>query len=504
MKRAAIIIGVLGALGFVSGFLVAKLMSNVVPTMKEQRAAGPTRTVPKNWPEVRLSPGHSQHVINERVECNECHDPAEESFDSPDTGVCTQCHEEQASLAHVDLEGMPMDCYTCHVFGSEPEVFGRWHCTRCHGPFQSEGIEGLAMHASVPCESCHSPHKPSEETIRECDECHEDMNVQHGRSRLSGTCADCHGGHKLASDAASCMECHRTEKPKVPTSATFGEGHDSCATCHEAHAFSAAAALRCTSCHDSTTVLAQNKAKEHRDCASCHEPHAVRGAGDRTCKGCHDDVPSTHHARNVGDCIGCHDPHPKRRARVATRCSECHEEARSETSFHAGKIPCTGCHQPHRFDLSTLGDRAMCGRCHTLQIRLTRRNLGHSTCETCHEGTTHELAGTVACGSCHDEQISRSPKGHQDCASCHEPHGGTVSAKTSCGACHEVAKLPGLHRIAGAPGGDGHSECSACHDIHESKVRADRATCMSCHEGIANHEPDAKRCTGCHTFIRSR
>jgi nitrate reductase cytochrome c-type subunit len=50
----------------------------------------------------------------------------------------------------------------------------------------------------------------------------------------------------------------------------------------------------------------------------------------------------------------------------------------------------------------------------------------------------------------------------------------------------------------------GHTECTACHDIHEAKVRADRATCMTCHEDIANHEPDAKRCTGCHTFIRSR
>ena len=194
MRRAAITIGVFAVLGFVGGFLFATLTKNVVPTMKDQRAAGPTRTVPENWPQVRLSPGHSQHVINERLECNECHDPADETFKTPDTGVCTQCHEDQASLAHVDLDGMPMDCYTCHIYGSEPEVFGRWHCTRCHGPFQSEGLPGLAMHASVPCESCHNPHKPSEETIRECDECHKKMNVQHGRSSLSGSCGTAMGG----------------------------------------------------------------------------------------------------------------------------------------------------------------------------------------------------------------------------------------------------------------------------------------------------------------------
>ncbi|MDH3727489.1 MAG: hypothetical protein OER77_08160 [Myxococcales bacterium] len=504
MKRAAILVGIFAALGVVAGFLVARLTTNVIPTMKEQRSAGPTRMVPKNWPQVRLSPGHSQHIINEPVECDECHDPAEEGFGSPDTGVCTQCHEEQASLAHVNLDGMPMDCYTCHVFGAEPEVFGRWHCTRCHGPFESEGLEGLAMHATVPCESCHNPHKPAEETIRECDECHQKMNVQHGRSRLSGSCADCHGGHKLASDAASCMECHATEKPKVPASATFGDGHDSCATCHEAHSFSASTALRCTSCHEDTRVLASNRAPEHRECGSCHEPHAVRPAGDRACRDCHDDVRSTHPVEHRQACVGCHDPHPKRLAQGALRCSQCHDEARSDRAFHAGKIPCVACHEPHRFDLSRLSDRAMCGRCHTLQIRLTRRNLGHSTCKTCHEGTTHEPAGVVACGSCHDEQLSKSPKGHRECATCHEPHGGTVSAQAKCNACHKVAQLPGLHRIADVPQGEGHSECTACHDIHEAKVRADRADCMTCHEDVADHEPDAKRCTGCHTFIRGR
>ncbi|UCF47021.1 MAG: hypothetical protein JSU89_07525, partial [Myxococcales bacterium] len=63
---------------------------------------------------------------------------------------------------------------------------------------------------------------------------------------------------------------------------------------------------------------------------------------------------------------------------------------------------------------------------------------------------------------------------------------------------------PGLHRVPNDPTGEGHTECTACHDIHEAQVRADRATCMACHENIANHEPDATRCTGCHTYIKAR
>jgi hypothetical protein len=27
---------------------------------------------------------------------------------------------------------------------------------------------------------------------------------------------------------------------------------------------------------------------------------------------------------------------------------------------------------------------------------------------------------------------------------------------------------------------------------------------MTCHDNIANHEPDAKVCTGCHTFISGK
>jgi hypothetical protein len=502
MKRAAIVIGTLSALGFVSGFLVARFTTNVIPTVKDQRAAGPTRTVPKSWPWVRLSPGHSEHVINERVECDDCHDPALETFEAPDVGVCTQCHEEQASLAHVNLDGTPMDCWTCHVFGDKPDVFGRWDCTRCHGPFEMNGLPGIAIHNSVPCETCHNPHKPVAETVRQCDECHKKIEVQHGQSSLSGSCAGCHGGHKIAADAASCMHCHGTREPTVPESATFVGGHDSCVNCHRPHSFSASTARRCNSCHKGTQVLAQNTARPHRDCNSCHQPHAVRPGGGQTCKGCHSDVVPTHPAANGKPCVSCHEPHPDRIAQVALQCSSCHKEARSEGAFHAGKTVCSGCHEPHRFDLSKLSSRALCGRCHVAQIRLTSRNLGHSSCGVCHEGTAHEPSGVVACASCHEEKLSQSPTGHRQCMTCHEPHGGTVSPKTSCTGCHKVNELPGLHRLPDVSLGEGHTQCNACHDIHQVKVRADRATCMTCHKDVAGHQPDAKRCTGCHTFIR--
>jgi len=504
MKRALIAIIVFAVIGFIAGFLAVEFRGDV-EEIKTTRGAPPPRTVPESWQQVRRSPGHLTHVVNQDVKCDECHEPSKPTFEAADIGICTKCHDEQASLAHVDLDGMPMDCYTCHVFKAEPDVLGRWHCTRCHGPFETEGLPGLATHTSVTCETCHNPHKLIEETVLSCDECHQKVNVQHGRPRLSGTCADCHGGHQLASEAAACMQCHETREPIVSTAATFAGGHESCATCHQAHSFSSSTALRCATCHKKTQVLAQNKARAHRDCASCHQPHAVRAPAERSCAKCHSDVSSTHPAVGAKtECVSCHDPHPKRVAQLAHRCTDCHDEARSERAFHSPKTECTDCHRPHRFDLSGLEERALCVRCHAKQVRLTSRNEGHSSCESCHGGSVHQLSPPLACASCHEEQLTNSPEGHRDCASCHEPHRGAAAADTTCTTCHQLAKLPGLHRIPDDPQGEGHSECAACHDIHARRARADRATCMTCHKNIANHEPDAKRCTGCHTFVSGR
>lgn len=500
MKRAVILILVFAAVGFVAGFVFSKLTETVVPTIKEQRQAGPTRSVPESWRVDRYSVGHSQHVLNKALQCDDCHDPTQEGFSNVDIGMCTSCHLEQTSHPHVDHEGEVTECTECHTFKYETNIDGPWDCGRCHGPFDTPTHKGLARHTTLPCSSCHHPHEPIEDTMRQCDDCHKKVQVRHGNPKLSGSCIDCHGGHKLAAEAASCLTCHGEQEPIVPTTATFGGGHEDCASCHQPHRFSASTAKRCGSCHKRMPVFAQGTAKAHRDCNSCHQPHAVRAAGDSTCMRCHESVASTHPVSEGSECISCHEPHPKRISQVALQCSQCHEEASSERAFHAGGVTCTGCHEPHRFDLSDLGERALCRRCHTAQVRLTRTNMGHASCAGCHLGTTHDPGGLAACANCHEEKLLESPKGHRECASCHEPHGGSVSPTTSCTGCHKTALLPGLHRLRDVPVGEGHTKCGVCHGAHQATVRADRATCMTCHEDIANHQPKAEVCTGCHTF----
>ena len=507
MKRAAIIVLLFALLGFVGGVLVASLTTKVVPTMKEQRAAGPTREVSADWRMDKYSPGHSLHVINLQLKCDDCHDPARADFKEVDIGVCTACHVEPTTYPHLDHDGKVTDCLTCHAFKFNAEPDSPWDCVRCHGPFDTPTHSGLAMHNSIACASCHHPHQAPEETVSACTDCHGELNVRHGRPELSGTCADCHGGHKLATEAAACMECHQEAPSRVPSTAVFGRGddnHSACVNCHEPHAFSSASATRCESCHRRQPVFAQRTAREHRDCSSCHEPHAVRAADDRSCKGCHEDIVSTHVVENESDCISCHDPHPRRASQLALQCSSCHDDAKSERAFHATKTVCTDCHEPHDFDLSRAEAPAFCADCHQTQVRLSARVADHSSCESCHGGTTHALEGPVACTSCHQDIFSASPEGHRECASCHEPHSGNVPPAASCASCHGIARLPGLHRIPGDSTGPGHSDCSSCHNVHKSTVRADRASCMECHSDIADHQPDAKVCTGCHTFISGK
>lgn len=504
MKRSLLWLGAIAVIAFVAGILAARLPTTV-QVVKQQRNPPPPRTVPDNWPQIRLSPGHSQHIVNEVVKCDQCHDPTQPTFEPPDTGVCTQCHEEQAAMSHVSPDGMPMDCYTCHVFGAQPDVFGAWHCSRCHGPYQTEANpQGLSMHTTVPCENCHNPHKPISQTIRQCDDCHDKVNLKHGNLKLSGGCTGCHGGHRLATQAEACMSCHRSEQPIIPSTATFVGGHESCTNCHHPHSFTPTTASRCNDCHKGVRVLAQNVARPHRDCTSCHRPHDVRAAATSACKTCHEDISPTHPPSNKGDCVGCHQPHPARITQLALRCSQCHQEAQSDRSFHAGNTPCTGCHQPHRFDLSAIGDRALCKRCHAAQIRLTSRNMGHASCLGCHQGTVHELGSPVACASCHEDKLANSPSGHTQCLKCHEPHSGNVLPNTRCLGCHDATQLPGLHRLPNVPLGEGHTKCTVCHGIHQTRVRADRATCVTCHEDKVNHQPDAKVCSGCHTFISGK
>ncbi len=503
MRRPWVAVAFVAIVSTLAGFLFARAAREPAEPVRrvgqvpKVSTPPPQREVPAEWKVSRWASGHAVHVFNRRLECNECHNPELDTFERPDISVCTNCHAGPTNSPHLGNEIEETDCYTCHSFAWESDAGDTWDCGRCHGSFDTPSHEGLAIHSTFECASCHNPHDPEAETMHECADCHEGLRARHGppTDPESELCVGCHQGHEPAVFATRCMDCHRAEPPRVSPKAVFTKGHPTCLSCHKPHQFTSKSALRCESCHRRSRALAERRVKEHADCESCHDAHAVRLADDRTCAECHEEVSSDHVAQSRhGDCTSCHLPHPASQKHVAVTCSSCHDEAKSDRTFHAKTLECVSCHKPHTFNVSGAIPGKLCGECHQDQLASAAKNPDHAPCTACHSGTVHEPAGLIACAECHKEIATKSPKGHREaCTSCHEPHVGTVG-DASCTSCHAIAELPGLHKD------EGHADCAPCHSTHEADARADRDSCLSCHEESRDHEPTAKRCTGCHTF----
>jgi hypothetical protein len=367
-------------------------------------------------------------------------------------------------------------------------------------------------------------------------------------------CRACHGAGATLTSAGS--------TPAIARTATFA-GHDKCVTCHKPHTFTRDTAAACTDCHSDLPVLASTRVRKHAQCASCHDPHdASPTAAERRCAKCHKTISPDHPplvdvvgarttqvARAVPSkgnhpCVGCHpihEPAVVTATLTAVACSSCHTAAASDTAFHAGDTACAACHQAHDFALRP-GDTTVCRTCHAGEQRATSRARagGHRDCRTCHTGGAHTPStAPAACASCHTEQRATATAGHTECRTCHDPHAGALLATAArcqschteqanahharidngcnachrvhgpggvakpptCATCHDTARLPTLHKLKD------HQTCGDCHDVHERTPKAPRATCTTagCHTQVkgmpvAQHEPAATTCVGCHPF----
>ena len=189
----------------------------------------------------------------------------------------------------------------------------------------------------------------------------------------------------------------------------------------------------------------------------------------------------------------CHRPHEFRLAGAgANLCATCHEAKRNATSARPGHAACASCHGEAHAPVAT----PSCAPCHAEPTRTAPR--GHAACTSCHDAHSGSLGARAACTSCHEAK-AKAPHAAVpgSCRTCHRPHGPKGPAKPApCTSCHAPSSLSGLHAARG------HSTCSTCHSAHAAP-RSDRATCTSgCHEDRREHQPDAKRCAGCHLFRR--
>lgn len=180
------------------------------------------------WPQIAGSVGHDLHVVQEQLECRECHAREIHRF-SAVSASCAECHEEQV----VEATGMEeVHCTACHNFLTHEETLspGRDVCLDCHrsNDMPDPGPQDVA-HSALPCSSCHLPHRTSVAIagLSSCTSCHEHMD-RHGLHATEGhqDCSDCHGTHSAKVEPAACNSCHEDEPE-----AGHGAG-ELCWSCH--------------------------------------------------------------------------------------------------------------------------------------------------------------------------------------------------------------------------------------------------------------------------------
>ncbi|HEX6239881.1 MAG TPA: cytochrome c3 family protein [Polyangiales bacterium] len=484
---------------------------------------GPEKCAKCHEPRTHIKHGHMVEVLASNV-----------VFEAADGGVATAADASSALHARDGGTTLALSrCTDCHGFGVNA-ADAQTDCIRCHRSEQGD-VHAVVTHATAHCLDCHQVHE-NQITPKDCTNCHK-VSVKHGHAKddMATQCRACHDVHAEAHFAQDrCLTCHgpKGERP-VPHTAVFDKGH-TCASCHRPHEFDKSGVAACRDCHKEVHPLAGH---ERQNCVGCHQPHAVRAQieGGAVCSSCHKNVALTHAGKHNGDlgaCIGCHQPHPPKPNQGPEACSSCHQEIGGPThAAHAKSLTCTSCHAPHAFHLElSIG---LCRDCHAAQVTALQKRSEHKECTSCHQGLPHTMGSPVQpCGACHKQIQSKVHQGHAECRSCHQPHQASVQLAScehchakqakqhprghdqcmkchdqhesapkpgvaDCSACHKAKKLSGLHREAK------HLEngCQQCHAPHGVTPPGDRQGCLSCHKDRVDHQPEATRCDGCHTFI---
>mgnify|MGYP003471573358 CR=1 FL=1 len=536
--------------------------------------------IPVEWADARKVRSHETHVGKRKIECSKCHELDQGVLGPVPQERCAECHQGEAEIVHGAENARKLhgptagaSCLDCHAFSQKPELDpkaapGAWDCQRCHSEHPEGDVPAVVVHRSQACQTCHQPHAkpPVEQTS--CPTCHSGVNATHATEGKSPeqVCTTCHASQHAPGKAAnlSCAGCHAEQKPIVPATALFAEGHEKCTGCHRPHDFRPENVVSCRSCHEDRPVLGGGRIAAHAQCNSCHRPHDVKADPSGACVACHG-AGKTDHPRAKGKasaCTSCHDPHPGNAAAARPRpCSSCHTDAAGDKGFHAKTVPCVGCHTPHQFGLAK-DNTATCARCHGQEVTLAAQSKGHRKCGECHAGLPHKPFAVQTCKTCHERQAAQvnrghagcqrchdphsagvqkrcdschakehqsAPSGHKQCSTCHEPHTGQTTPG-GCARCHQAAEKTPHARVDGGcakchrahgPGGVAKPpSCTACHQTNtlaglhldpnhrecikchtgHGDQRPERAACAACHTNLQKHHPEANRCSGCHLF----
>lgn len=505
---------------------MATFMALAASGVPSARAAG----IEKLLMPGEVSKAHAQ--LEEK--CSSCHDRSDRS---QQTTLCLTCHKDVAADVarkaghHGRLPNIATaECKACHSehLGREADIV-----KLVKGSFDHHmtdfALDGA--HATLACQSCHTPRRPWREASTSCGVCHKADDVHRGG--LGAQCSTCH--------ATTGWRGARFDHDKTRYPLHAAHEKTPCASCHVGGRFRETP-RQCNACHAPDDV---HRGARGEDCAQCHVEsswkttrfdHAKEADfpllgrhASLDCAGCHrsgkfdDELPRT--------CVGCHRSSDAHAARFGEDCAGCHgnDSWRVAAFDHtvkghfelAGGHATLDCHACHTASLAVQELPKDCASCHRGDdVHAGAQRVG---CETCH-GTVSWKAGltfdhdlgafpllgmhvVVGCGQCHASRAyagaphdciscHRSSDVHKgslgrDCAACHSPNGWRIwdfdhnrqtkfaltgkHAQLNCGDCHREStgftKLP--------------RDCASCHRDQDIHLGQFGAQCQRCHTTLS-------------------
>ena len=282
-----------------------------------------------------LAFSHRLHVVEEGLECQNCHEDLAFAADPgmPSVDTCLLCHEE------IDEEKAPER--RVETLFDEAGEFRARRVSALGDEVVFDHLRHVA--AEVECGACHAGIEDNERLGAGVAVAMDDCRACHAEREQPNECATCHS--VIASDWQPESHHHNWKKlhGKVVRSRLAGPTN-SCALCHEPS--------RCVDCHLDEPPDSHNNAwrlrthaiaarMDRQTCAACHEP--------ASCDRCHAEVlPRSHTglwggSKNV-HCLTCHFP------LKANGCVACHKGTPShflappKPAWHDPGMNCTHCH----------------------------------------------------------------------------------------------------------------------------------------------------------------
>ncbi len=221
---------------------------------------------------------HDYHVLEEELECVDCHSVAEESVTGldnliPDHDVCADCHDpedpDECASCHANPDEAPrllrVDTYS-EKFSHETHLSAELECATCHVQTVSgDAVEPMVYPAMLTCLDCHEDRS----VATTCDTCHLetddltppshgiDFEKIHGDlARFDANAIDGLKSCQTCHQDDFCQDCHETENVDLRTHPLNFEFTHAL----EAQSFE----LTCQSCHEDVQF-----------CADCHAANLV-------------------------------------------------------------------------------------------------------------------------------------------------------------------------------------------------------------------------------------